>query len=409
MQPGIVEIITFLMSLSGFGLQANPKAPTADQALAYAMPDADLVVHTDVASIVPGNYKVLTDLKNAPAIKAQPELAKMVQKAVGEIEGARGLARTATGIDVTQDIYDATAFIHFVPQGDPTMVVTVHGKFTGAMVDKIAKMAGGAPTKIGGGSYLEPGGNAALGVTKDGVLLAGTPQLVRDRLADSWKAPAHTTGTLGRVADVLADKPVFAVCAALSKDARLAAIAVVHDHNFASDLINRHKFLAFAVYHDGIGWTLDDSTKGGLEAMATFSEGLIELMRAGQIAPRGFAKVVIGGLDSYRGSSKPVDDLINHKGDILKIVETFTGDGNFKVKLDKDVKALRLTVRATGKTLSEVVPLGGVLPLAAIGMLGARAEISPPTPVMVQPSTGNTTVPPNQVPHPWTDAHKRLK
>jgi hypothetical protein len=33
MSFGIIEVITLLLGMAGFGLQANPKAPTADQAL----------------------------------------------------------------------------------------------------------------------------------------------------------------------------------------------------------------------------------------------------------------------------------------------------------------------------------------------------------------------------------------
>src|SRR5665647_446704 len=116
MSFGIVEVITLLLGMSGFGLQSNPKAPTADQSLQYAMPDADVVVHFDAASVVPGNYKVLQNLPNQPQIKASPELAKMVRQALGEVEGARGLAKGATGIDLVTDISDATIFLQFVPQ-----------------------------------------------------------------------------------------------------------------------------------------------------------------------------------------------------------------------------------------------------------------------------------------------------
>jgi len=82
MSFGIIEIISLLLGLSGFGLQANPKAPTADQALEYAIPDADVVSYVDAAGIIPGNYKVLTQLANQPQIKASPDLAKMVRKAM---------------------------------------------------------------------------------------------------------------------------------------------------------------------------------------------------------------------------------------------------------------------------------------------------------------------------------------
>ena len=82
------------------------------------------------------------------------------------------------------------------------------------------------------------------------------------------------------------------------------------------------------------------------------------MLRAAQIAPRGFAKIAIGGLESYRGTDKQIDELLRHKADVCKIVETYTGDGNFQSTIDKDPKACKLTVRATGKSLSEVVPAG---------------------------------------------------
>ena len=64
MSFGIIEIIMLLLGMAGFGLQATPKAPTVEQALQYAVADAD------------------------------------------EIEGARGMAKMTTGIDVTTDIAD---------------------------------------------------------------------------------------------------------------------------------------------------------------------------------------------------------------------------------------------------------------------------------------------------------------
>src|SRR5688572_6180908 len=107
----IVQIITLLMGLSGFSVGTNPNAPNADQALQYAVPDADIVVHFDAGAVIPHNYKVLTNLPNQPAIKASPDLSKMVRKAIAEIDGPKGMALSTTGIDLTKDISDATAFI----------------------------------------------------------------------------------------------------------------------------------------------------------------------------------------------------------------------------------------------------------------------------------------------------------
>ena len=388
MSFGIIEVITLLLSLSGFGLQANPKAPTADQSLQYAMPDADVVMHVDVASVVPGNYKLFTSLPNNPQIKASPELTKLVRRAVGEVEGARGLAKSATGIDFATDLSDITVFLQAVPKKDPNFVAVVHGKFSTALIDKIAKTGGGTPQKTANGMWLDLGNDIpAVGVTKDGVLIAGTPNLVRDRMADTWKAPSHATGTnLGFAAEVIDAKPVYALVLTMSNSARTAAVQDIGGQNFATDMIQRHKAASFSVFHDGIGWTWVDSTKGGMESMALMSEGVMDMLRAAQIAPRGFAKLVLGALDSYKGHDKQIDELIRHKGDLMKIVETYTGDGSFKVQIDKDAKTNRVTARATGKSISEVVPLGFMLPAVAVGALWATTSKSPSQPPVSTPT-----------------------
>jgi hypothetical protein len=119
--------------------------------------------------------------------------------------------------------------------------------------------------------------------------------------------------------------------------------------------------------------------------MAQMSEGVADLLRAAQIAPRGFAKIVLGALESYRGINKQVDAMLAHKADITKIVESYTGDGTFKVKIDKDPKAMKLTVRLTGKSVSEVVPFGVVIPMGAVGwlMLAREPDAMPPPPMLM--------------------------
>lgn len=372
---GFIEVITLLLSLSGFGIQANPKAPTADQSLQYAMPDADVVIHFDAATVIPNNYKLLAALPNKPEIKASPELSQVVRQVVGQLEGARGLAKSATGIDLSTDINDATLFVQIVPQKDPNFVATVHGKFSTAVVDKIGKMTKGTVSKVGSGMMVETGAtDPAIGVTKDGVMLAGNANLVRDRLADSWKAPGHGAGTnLGYAADVISAHPVYALVLTMSATARKQAIQGIGGKNFLTDLITRHKLLAFSVYPDGVGWTWIDNSKAGLDSIAMMSEGMLELMKAGQIAPRAFAKVMLGGIDSYKGTNKQIDQVIAHKADLLKIVDTYSGDGNFKTSVNKDAAKLRLDVRATGKSLSEVMPAGLLLPGAAFFLFVSRS------------------------------------
>lgn len=390
MSLGIIEVITLLMGLSGLSVQNNPKAPAPEAALEYALPDADLVAHVDAVALVPHNYKVLTALKNQPQIKASPELAKLVRKAVAEIDAPRGLAKSMIGIDLTTDIHDATAFLRIVPKQDPDVVVAVRGKFKPDTIDKIAKVIGKVAVKQASGVSVDTGDGNTVALTRSGVMLAGTSTLVKDRLAAAWRAPALTTGSsLGNVADVIRGKPVFAVVITMSQAARNAALAEIKGKNFLSDVIKRHRFWSFAAYSDGIGWTWIDSHKNGLDAMAQISEGSIEVLRAAQIAPRGFAKIVLGALESYRGTNKQVDDLLRRKADVQKIIQSYTGDGSFKAQVDKDPAKLKLTVRLTGKSLSEVLPAGGLIPVGMVAWLTmsrAPARMEPPAQLVAPPA-----------------------
>lgn len=394
---GFIELITLLLSLSGFGVQPNPKAPSADVSLQYAMPDADVVVHFDAVTVIPNNYKLLAALPNKPEIKASPELTQMVRQVIGQIEGARGMAKGATGIDISTDVNDATVFFQFVPQKDPNFVATVHGKFSTAVVDKIGKLTKGNVTKVGSSMMVEMGPNdPALGVTKDGVMIVGTAGLVKDRLQDTWKAPAHGAGTnLGYAADVINAHPVYAMVVTMSPAARKQATQSIGGKNFLTDVITRHKLLSFSVFTDGIGWTWIDSNKAGLDSMEMMSQGTLELLKAAQIAPRGIAKVLLGGLDSYKGTDKQIDQVLSRKADVLKLIDTYTGDGNFKTTINKDPAKLRLDVRAQGKTLSEVVSAGLLIPGAGAFLVFSRGGMKKKDEAMM-PVEAQPVQPPRQ-------------
>jgi len=397
---GIVEIISLLLSIAGFGLQPNPKPASADAALAYAIPDADLVVHLDVTSVVPANYKLLTALPNQPAIKADPELAREMREIVANVEGFRGMTKLMTGLDPATDISDATVSVQVTSTDDkPNVIVAVHGKITQAVIDSIGKAVHAPVTKSGGGAMTQLDAKSSVAVTKDNTLLVGTTQLVKDRLADGWKAPSHAPGTnLGHAADMIATHPVLGASVTLSPTAR-QMIAAKGKKNALTDLAARHKLAMLAVYHDGLGWSWIDSSKQGLDAFAQMSDGMIDLLRAAQVAPRGVAKIAMGALESYRGTNKQVDELLRHKDDLNKIMLAYTGDGQFKVDRKLDAGKLRMDVRAVGKSASEVVPAGVILPLMAIGFIVERSSVRPPPPTMQIPAPAPPPAKPAPAPH----------
>ncbi len=256
-------------------------------------------------------------------------------------------------------------------------------------IDKIAGMSGKQATASGGGKMIDMGGKEpSIGITKDGVMLAGTPRLVKERLNPGWKAPNKGPGAnLGYAAQTIDAKPVFSVSVALSNVARNEITKQFGTkQNLLTDLAKRHKSWSFSVYNDGVGWSWVDSNKAGLDQVAQMSEGWVDLMRAAQIAPRGIAKILLGAIDSYKGNPQ-VDQVIKRKADIWKIVEAYTGDGNFKVALNKDPAKLRLDVRCTGKSLSEVLPAGLVGPGAMFFLFAMRSG-----PGMAMPATSTPAI-----------------
>src|SRR5687768_3436612 len=97
---GLSEVITLMLALGGFGVDENKKAPKADAVLEYAVDDADLVAHLDVAAIAPRNYKVLIGLPDHPAVEAVPEVQKFATQIKGNLEGVRAMAERVAGIDL---------------------------------------------------------------------------------------------------------------------------------------------------------------------------------------------------------------------------------------------------------------------------------------------------------------------
>jgi hypothetical protein len=390
---GFGEIIVLLLSLGGFGLTPNPTPPTPDQSLAYGAAEADLVVHFDAATVVPGNFKALTKLADEPAIKASPELRDTLRQAIGQIEAGRGMARGMLGLDPVNDINSATIFVQLLPERDPSFVLAVRGKFPADLISKAAQLSGNAVTKVGASAMADLGDSKSIGLTRDGVLLVGSTAWIKPRLADSWKAPARAAGSpLAKMAEVLAGKPFFAVGGSISPVMRALALKELKSPNFASDLVKRHKFFSFSFYTDGVGWRWDDSTRAGLDSMKLFSEGMIEVMRAAQIAPRGVAKMAAASMESYRGTSKQLDEVIRRKDDLLKLVDSFSGDGKFAATINADPRTLRLDVRATAATFSQVAPFGMLLPFAGAAYFGFRT--ASPGPVIMEQASPQKPPPP---------------
>jgi hypothetical protein len=100
-------------------------------------------------------------------------------------------------------------------------------------------------------------------------------------------------------------------------------------------------------------------------------------------------------MESYRGTSKPLDQVIRRKDDLLKLVDSFSGDGKFAATVNTDPRTLRLDVRATAATFSQVAPFGLLVPFAGFAYFGFRTVDSGPA-IMEQPSPQKPPSPPGK-------------
>ena len=163
---------------------------------------------------------------------------------------------------------------------------------------------------------------------------------------------------------------------------------------------------AGAVYANGVGWVIQDKDADGHARTVMASDGIIDLMRAAHLAPRGIVKVLMSVVDDVGGKDPEIAELKKHKDDILKLLDQFTGDGKFKVKTDDDKKNFKLTVRASGKKLSDVLPVGFIVPMMWLGFMESQKSMATgTTQQIVKPGTtagtGGTVKQPAQ-PKPQT-------
>jgi hypothetical protein len=375
---GFLELITLMLALSGFGVDSNKNAPTADTVLAYTVDEADVVAYLDVVAVGPRNHKVLVGLPDDPTVKASPEALALAKKLKTNVEGVRGMAKAVAGLDPVNDITSVTLYVDLAPGADPQQMAVARGTFPAKFLEKVAAVAGGTTGTIDGRTTLELDATRFMGMSKDGALIVGPKAWVEPRVDDDWKAPKRKKGSAWAAIGKRLDARPFLLVAAKLDEATATALAKEAGEPFVSDLISGGELAVLALHTDGVAFHWKDRSKEGIERIALATEGLIELTRAAHVAPRGFAKIAVAALGSYQGLHKDVDALIARKDDLLEIIEQYTGDGKFKVSFDKNTKARTLTVRATGKSLSDVIPAAVFVPAGLAVFLATSEDGSPP-------------------------------
>jgi hypothetical protein len=362
---GFIELIALLTTLGSFGVDANPRAPAAAEVTRYAPADADFMIHADLQAVVPGNHQRLQALMSDKVVKDNPQLRGALDSVLREIRTSASTIKGLTGLDPMADVHSVSSWIKLPGAGEPQFLVVLRGNLSADLVDRIAATTGSEVLTIEDEkACVTPDGSIMLAVKK-GQLLLGTAAWVQERLARSWKARSPDA----RVAGLLDARPFVAVTSMPSQPAveRLARDIAGGD-TMVADLVRGHELGMVALTHKGMTWTITARERRGYERAIMASEGLLDLMRANHFVLRGLAKVVMAGLPSYAGQGPEIDAILRHQEQLMKVVDSVTGDGTFKVDFQKQPRQRTITVKATGKSLSDVISVAGVLPVVGAGM-----------------------------------------
>jgi len=387
---GFVELLALLATLSGFGVDENPNAPSAADVLATAPARADYMMHVDFVSIVPNNYDRIAKLPEHPSLAKDEEARSAMKMIVGQIEAGRSFAKASIGLDPITDITSATLWFAIPDAGKEQVLVVVRGKIPNDLVDMIAGTAGMKIEKVQGISAAVPEPGMMIAVSPRGELLAGSAAWVAPRLAKGWKRKRNSAITRG-AAPLLDAKPAIVLVSAPNKRAlrKMASELTSDDERMALDLLSGHEILGVSVLHNGLEWTVQAREKSGYKRAVRASEGAIDLMRATHHGTRGLAQLALAVLPSFGGSDEIIDGLVRHQDEIMELVLATTGDGNFQVDVSKDERSRTVHVKALGKELSDVLPAAGLLPVvggaAAWLMMGGGAKSTAPQAVPAMP------------------------
>jgi len=375
-----IQLISVLFSLSDFGVAQSAKAPPAAEVSKYGVEDADVFLFVDLEPMVAKNYRAFVALRDKKEIQAVPELRAAIDRAVGEAEAGRQQAKKMFGVDPVTDVKSFAVWVKLGP-GEPTGVVAVRGAFPPTWLDSVGHLAQGEKFEVDGQKAVQLKGEA-VARTRDGQVLFGTRALVEERLKKGWKAPAGKSAGAAEVRAALGERPLFTVVFAPGPAGRQLMTARAADDPPLRDLTAALSQVRFSLLRNGVSWRYVASDKDGFQAAVLASEGLLDLMRASHLFARAFGRLVLSGVRTHARSEPKLAAIVAREKELLALLDSVTGDGRFAASVQKNGGKKMVTVKATGRKLSDVVPVVGVLVAAGAGFaLFERGRVETPPPM----------------------------
>ena len=298
------------------------------------------------------------------ALRRVPALARLglVSEVFPLGLGLREDVQAAIGVDVALDLDRVSVFARRPEGGGDEWLVVARGRFPDDVVARVAAGIGGSVETVSDRPLLRAKkGSLVLASAPDGAVLAGTPALVEPRLSNDWKPGRRPAGALTVPAGLVG---LAASTQWLRQDGG----------RLATDLAGGFTHASLSIDDTGLEWTLGAKDLAHLERARLASEGLLALLRAGHPAARGAARVIAAVAESFLGADTVADAAISRAAELLSLVDALSGDGTFESTLDVNKRTKRVTARAQGAALTDVVAAGGVVPL--LGLLGAFRRVA---------------------------------
>ncbi len=391
---GMTEIIAAFLILTGMGTGQGQSTASLSDIYQYAPDGANYSLFLDTKAFLSPALKEAESVIKGPLAK---ELMgeKRTSQISEQITMARATIKQTFGMDPIEQLDWVSAWLKFESKGDPQLLVAAKGNWPSDFLDKMSMRIGGSLEKTDGQAILRlPTSKMALAIANGDTLLVGSAAWLEPRLAKSW-VPAKMESA---VVKLFKNKPHIAL---------YSQVSPASGDNIKKMLTGRasvlqwpllaHKRFGVAIDHRGFNTYWEGTNAKNVKRAKLTFEGGISLIRATHHAIRSMANGVSGAgkllLAWLPGQHKNpiVNTLAKHGDTFFKLLAKNSGDGNFRATVKVDKRRKIVTVDAHGKSLSEILPLGGVPIIAGVGMfytLMMRGDDKPDTAEKAKSSQG---------------------
>ncbi len=374
-----MELIAILLSLSGFGVEKNPSPPASIDIVKYAPAQSDYMMYVDLETVLPKNYDAFLALPKQKVLRNSARALKPLLQAIKEAEAGRRLVKGMLGFDPARDVKHVALFANVPTRGPiPRALIVVRGSFPADLLDKVSNLANQQVRMVNGHPTITAPMNLGMigFIAKDGTVLVGTSKWVTQALGATRKRRPARRSALARFARLVDQRPFMLLASSPSASSKRFLNRKLRGapERLVADILTDHTFASLAVNHNGLSWSWTDTNKRGYQRALLGSKGIINTLRALQLGGRGMAQMGFAGLATYR-NNRHIAPILKYQKALLAVLNDVSGSGKFKVRVNRRPRKLTVEVKAWGKKLSDVLPVGGVLPLVAAGAFLAGVDM----------------------------------